>query len=731
MSKMRAINLSKSILIVIGSICVCLLSSCLPLKDYNQGFDESDFSANYQYKPGLTSLDVPWDRNKVCDETYKASVLKSLGGSYHKLSTVRGKATSLDCRDDKFVGLAISGGGSRAAVFSAAVLFELKQFGVANHLDVVSAVSGGSWTAAIYAMSYDPHTNESNANPEPTSEQELKTTSDYFSDNGLIWDKDEIFPMLQKNYIARWFISLFRPDHILKFWFTNFNRTDIMASTFSNNMFSNSLLPGSGYTFGQLNPSRPNLIINATDFTKKPEESENGSTLSEPSESNSGYHFTFSNETFTNKLRSDLSQYPVASAVMASSSYPGLFNYWTLENFISADKEHYVHLFDGGASDNLGIAGLDAVMKTVKKKEPTLESNKFDDAPKLVILIDSYVDPDMKNPEESEPRGVFDYLVDTNFMDVYETLMGELRSTRVEVMKKQIEESNGRFIHLTLKDLQQKDLTLFKKTMPIGTNMKIADEEADCLKEAASVLVHQALTESQPLNDADIQTIFRKYREPSNLEKSFLKGKDSFTPDELNELLSLNLSDEDLKYLKGGGGIPAIREAKLPWVSWDPSLEETDKPEITKRLSMKELQAIADDPNLNREEKILLMTKGEIPSQILRSLYSQEASLMLSENDRAQLLKMDQESLLGLDEKITLLRNRKLTVLERKFILSGGEKSKSLSPVERVQLLRRTTLSKSEQGLLQGKKALTNDSRFKDLFTNTEPEPLFTGACST
>src|SRR5262249_17250340 len=49
-------------------------------------------------------------------------------------------------RDDDgyFVGLAISGGGSRSAVFAAACMFQLQRLGILQRVDYISAVSGGS-----------------------------------------------------------------------------------------------------------------------------------------------------------------------------------------------------------------------------------------------------------------------------------------------------------------------------------------------------------------------------------------------------------------------------------------------------------------------------------------------------------------------------------------------------------------------------------------------------------
>jgi len=58
-------------------------------------------------------------------------------------------------RDPDFVALALSGGGSRAAVFSAAVMFELERHGILRQVDVLSSASGGSVAAALYATSCD------------------------------------------------------------------------------------------------------------------------------------------------------------------------------------------------------------------------------------------------------------------------------------------------------------------------------------------------------------------------------------------------------------------------------------------------------------------------------------------------------------------------------------------------------------------------------------------------
>ncbi|WP_176316829.1 patatin-like phospholipase family protein [Burkholderia vietnamiensis] len=53
-----------------------------------------------------------------------------------------------------FLGVAISGGGSRAANFGMYVLKELERLGVLNRIDAISSVSGGSIVAAHFGLYY-------------------------------------------------------------------------------------------------------------------------------------------------------------------------------------------------------------------------------------------------------------------------------------------------------------------------------------------------------------------------------------------------------------------------------------------------------------------------------------------------------------------------------------------------------------------------------------------------
>ncbi|MFM8550770.1 MAG: patatin-like phospholipase family protein, partial [Nitrospiraceae bacterium] len=101
----------------------------------------------------LASYDVPWDLDPACRNQVTVVL------SPPQTEPVKPKALACLRTNRDFVGLAMSGGGSRAAVFSAAVLFELHRYGLLQQTDVMSSVSGGSFAAAFYALSCDDPAN--------------------------------------------------------------------------------------------------------------------------------------------------------------------------------------------------------------------------------------------------------------------------------------------------------------------------------------------------------------------------------------------------------------------------------------------------------------------------------------------------------------------------------------------------------------------------------------------
>lgn len=207
--------------------------------------------------------------------------------------------------DGWFVGLAISGGGSRSANFSAAAMFELQRLGLLDKVDAISSVSGGSLTAAYYCLS-------DNSDWNPANLQGRMTHS--FADD-------------------MWGVIL-KPWNLVALAVSDWDRSDILADSFNRFVFSRG---GRVLTYGDLRPDRPRLLVNATDLQ-------------------SGHRFVFANESF-DALNSDLSKYPIGYAVAASSSVPVVLHQVTLRDF-STIFDQYRHFVDGGINDNLGIMSL-------------------------------------------------------------------------------------------------------------------------------------------------------------------------------------------------------------------------------------------------------------------------------------------------------------------------------------------------------------------------------------
>jgi NTE family protein len=239
--------------------------------------------------------------------------------------------------------VAFSGGGTRAAAFSYGVLEELRDTQVSingqrrrllDEIDLISGVSGGSFPAAYYGLYGDSIFSEF----EPR--------------------------FLKKNIEGVLMARLLMPINWVRLFSPYFGRGELAAEYYDEELFH-------GATFGDLSRrDGPYIGINATDLS-------------------SGSRFTFTQD-FFDLVCADLSKFPVSVAVTASSAVPVLFSPITLQNYAGScgyqmppwakealtspavsvrrrtyaqqgfsflDSKHrrYIHLLDGGISDNLGI----------------------------------------------------------------------------------------------------------------------------------------------------------------------------------------------------------------------------------------------------------------------------------------------------------------------------------------------------------------------------------------
>jgi NTE family protein len=242
--------------------------------------------------------------------------------------------------------LAFSGGGKRAAAFAYGVLEELAQTEItwegqtktlADEIDYISAVSGGSFTAAYFALNRE------------------KIFCDFAA------------RFLNRNVQRDLGLRFLSPVNWVRLASPNFNRSDMAAEYYDREIFDRA-------KFADLlkQNRKPFLSLNATDMSL-------GAT----------FQFTQAHFDF---ICSDLSDFPIGRAVAASSAFPILLSPITLNNYAGGCncmapewmkaaltnhtersrrsakarelqsyqnlREHpYLHLLDGGLADNLGLRG--------------------------------------------------------------------------------------------------------------------------------------------------------------------------------------------------------------------------------------------------------------------------------------------------------------------------------------------------------------------------------------
>src|SRR6476660_779693 len=208
--------------------------------------------------------------------------------------------TELERKDNRFLALAISGGGSRAANFGSAVMLELQQHQLLQQVDVISGVSGGTLPAVYYGLGEKAG---------PFTDEAVRKALGYD---------------FQSSWIRRWFL----PQNVFRFWLSDFTRSDIMVQVFNNNLYHKA-------TFSDLRP-HPKILLNSTVH-------------------NDHTRFTFTDDRFA-ALHSVLATYHVANAVNASSAFPGAFQDVTLQKYV--EPPQFIHLYDGGPIDNLGVQAI-------------------------------------------------------------------------------------------------------------------------------------------------------------------------------------------------------------------------------------------------------------------------------------------------------------------------------------------------------------------------------------
>lgn len=279
-----------------------------------------------------------------------------------------------------FVGLALSGGGSRAANYSMAVMEQLNELGIMRHVTAISSTSGGGVAGAYYAL------------------------------NGPDLDWRVAEQAMGSNFYRKWAWKSFLPHHFVTTLFTHKDRSDLMADVFDDVLFHKATYA----KLKELGPGHPIFIANATN-------------------SMNGSRFPFTVESFKVNLRSRLDTYPISQAVVASAAFPGAFNSVTLSHFpipVQPNTKRppipvgYEHLIDGGPTDNLGIESL--LILAASHQSAVQETLPVGSAAPgcFIIIADAYpAGVEARKAWDPDPRGFVSYTADLNFLDAFDSLL--------------------------------------------------------------------------------------------------------------------------------------------------------------------------------------------------------------------------------------------------------------------------------------------------------------------
>lgn len=373
--------------------------------------------------------------------------------------------------------LAFSGGGTRAAAFSYGVLESLRDTEVMlegrsarllDEVDTISSVSGGSFTAAYYGLHGDR----------------------------IFDDFDEVF--LRRDVEGALVKGLFNPLR----WFSSEGRTEMAVKYYEDNVFQ-------GATFADMaQKNRPLIVINASDLGY-------------------GVRFSFIQEYF-NLLCSDLSSFPVARAVTASSAVPVLFNPvvvrnhpgcmttkpdWLvaaqeravddaemalvvdgIETYLDKEKRKYAHFVDGGITDNLGLrAPYELVQIAGGAKAFLAKTDRRTPRRMVLIAVNASTDPEPvmdatnKQPSLEETINAMSDVQLHRYNAATLKLMEHSLARWVEALSTPDRPVTPYFIQVSFSDIDQSDRRVFFNRIP--TSFSLTDEQVDNLIAAGRELL--------------------------------------------------------------------------------------------------------------------------------------------------------------------------------------------------------------------------------------------------
>ena len=395
--------------------------------------------------------------------------------------------------------LAFSGGGTRAAAFSYGVLETLRDMEVTTKsgrrvrvldtIDVITGISGGSFTALAFGLHGDQ-----------------------------LFDTYEA-SFLKRDVQGELVRRALSPGNWPALASTGWGRSELAANFYDEILFK-------GATFSDLRRDGPRILVSATDLAD-------------------GTRLIFNSENF-DVLCTDLSSIRLARAAAASSAVPVVLssitidNYggtcgyrpppWTklfldnpnpprpaartvkrlqeLEAFADRANRPYLHLVDGGVSDNVGMRGVLDVLSTFEALHAAGLQTPYDHVRNIfVFVVNSLATPPNDWNRREDPPAVFDVLlkatgtpIDRYSYDTVETLRdiqarwASLREVRDAIKPypalgeklqavMRAPDINIRVIEVSFDAVPDKAEQDYLNTLP--TSFVLSDEAVDRLRSAA------------------------------------------------------------------------------------------------------------------------------------------------------------------------------------------------------------------------------------------------------
>ena len=404
-------------------------------------------------------------------------------------------APGVDGNSDKlFVVLTFSGGGKRAAAFSYGVLEALRDITVTtpdserrpllDEIDLISAVSGGAFTAAYYALNG-------------------KGAFDSYASKFLDHDTEEDL----------WH-KVLKPTSWPRLAKTEVSRSDLEVEYFDQQLFN-------GATVYDVMTRSPRVIITATDLVRaKP--------------------FAFTREQL-NGICVDPKSVPVARAVFASAAtpiyfaplvmrtYAGRCGYVPpdslnpdallgadaykkeraerLMSYLDSEKFPYLHLADGAFADNLGARAILDEVALGDTVTDALRRNGFSRARRMLfIVVDARTGFDEKYAQRPTPLGikkVMDAVVSVTFNRYSAETMNLMRA-RVKNWEAEVRNTRCK-VTLAIPDCDKFDVDLVELSFEqvkdpeerkyldlVPTAFTISPEQTSRLRHAAQALVEES-----------------------------------------------------------------------------------------------------------------------------------------------------------------------------------------------------------------------------------------------